>query len=414
MKCILFSVLMVYSSIIYSSELGLSQENIDRFVSRIYLTGMLYGTTDNEMVIHDSDRDDLTSSNNEGFVEIGTLLSYRYHNVAFKGLLNSNDIIDYAFLSITVFNDERYGLRLGRVNRLSGFFGGFGPHSDRMNFLPSGSSPLRFVDTFYRFDGIQWFGSIGKTTTMHWDITFGEPLVGDKTGLFDPTFFAIFSKKEFDVKSNRTTLFTNITVTHDDWQFFVDYISGNISFDALFETTLKYSDIESSSEYDFEFEYSTKVHVPDYEIRVLKTGISKSFDVSEMLITFFEQYGRMPQDNKFTIGGQTLGRKFKPMGASIMWRTYIGYTDLLYLGFSKYKIDLNSETLSQFGVYVPKHGDRQDNWFIGYSKRFTDNLYGIAEVHYNEGTATLSATYQDPSNSSKYWWAYSGSLSLVF
>lgn len=370
----------------------------DKFSYLGYITALAYVTDNNNFIKNRKNNNDTDSENGIILGQAGFLFTYKERDwLTFRYYATTEDWLDFAFVDMAIINEGRYGIRAGRVNRLSGFFTGFGPHTDQMNFLPQGTALERLSDVFFRFDGIQLYGNYQykNALSISIDATIGKQDIETQTDLFDPTFFSIFDKEGFHVEAEELSRLLSVRLEYYSWQVFADYVNSELSFDATFAGVYP-------------------VHIPRYDISTLKLGLGKSFDTSEVLLTFFEQTGRMPHTSHFSLGGVSLGNRFKPMGASILWRGYTEQMDILYTGYSYYRLDLNQENLASVGIDLPKHTDYQHNIFVGYSKRCTQNIHSTIEVHRNIGAATLSATYQDLADSKKHWWVYSLSVSYLF
>ena len=97
-----------------------------------------------------------------------------------------------------------------------------------------------------------------------------------------------------------------------------------------------------------------------------------------------------------------------------MFRYNYDFSTLLYTGYSYYKLDRGSKFLRSLGKKAEEHIDYQHNFFVGITKNVTPNIHVVGELQYNIGTATLSATYQDPLTTKKEWAVPSVSINYVF
>lgn len=378
-----------------------------------------YQSTDNQF---DEDNS-LTGSWKKS--NIGALISYRFtHSFSAKLFTTSLEPFDFGYLQYNVPNNWFLdGIRAGRVNRLSGIFGGFGPHADRMNFLPQSTSPNRIGRTFFRYDGVQFFKMWGfGNHVVQLEYTLGKPIVADNGGIFDPTFYAVFDADQTYVSSDTVQIF-NFNYYYKGFQFFADYVTAKIDFDTVYKAQVDEKflalllEVPPGSIPEGTYPIEEPISIKEYDIYTVKTGIAQAFGDIELIATYFLQVGDMPDNANFSIGPNSLGDVFKPESYTVMSRAFVNDSDMLYLGWTRFVSDFDDQTIALAGIDAPTWVDNGQGWFIGYNhalKQTYPQINIIGEFQHNRGGSYLSASFQDPLTSKRVWNAASISLNMYW
>ncbi len=359
-------------------------------------------TTHNNAYYHDTTQGKLK-------VLAGLKVSYLAdHKVTYTVRLNTEDILDYGFADIRISDFLDSGLRVGRVNKLSGFLGGFGIYADRMNFLPQATSPSRIGRTFFRYDGAQIYLShnTSNTDTLSMDFTIGEPQLDDEVGLFMPTFFATADIEGFELKNTKPVLLTAIRYTSANWQVFFDVVYAEARY------AFNYNNVVPTPFGPFSI--SQRLSTDKFIIANYKMGLAYALGEGEIMLTYFQQTGTVRDLSNFSIQGQSVGGKADPLGVTLMWRQYVDYVDLFYVSLALYKTDYTVEDARAALKVVPDDIDYTYGISVGYSKDLPHNLTLTGQFDVYQGNGIISAKYQNPITSSKYWAVYSASLSYNF
>lgn len=405
---------LLLPSIAFGADIGI--ENLD---VKGYVSLFAYQSSSNQFDEQHSDRGSWKKSS------VGALLSYRItDNISAKLFTTSLEPIDYGFIQYKL--PDNYvldGIRVGRVNRLSGVFGGFGVQADKMNFLPQSTSPNRIGRTFFRFDGIQLFKTWSYGESMvHLEYTAGNPIIDDSGGVFDPTFYAVFDAKNTEVTSDLVHV-VNFNYFYRGFQFFADYITTHIDFDTVYKANVSADFLESllglpaNTIPEGQYPISESVSVTDYKIYTVKTGVAQAFGDIELIATYFLQVGVMSPETDFSIGQNSLGNRFSPEAFTIMSRILTNDNDILYFGITQFKSDFDNTTIASAGVDAPDWVDYGQGAFIGYSylfKKTYPQINTVGEFQHNRGGSYLSATYQDPLTSRRVWNVLSASLNMYW
>lgn len=315
--------------------------------------------------------------------------------------------LDYAFAEylIGTGNYGDYGIRAGRIARLSGLFSGFGPAQDRMNFLPQSTAPNRYGRTFFRYDGIQLFSyhSFGQTD-ISTEISYGKGVVADSGGILETSDYLLLLPNETDIGQNQRPLMINLNLyLGGNHQLFLDYVYTKLSLDSV-------ADISA-----FGQRLQLPVTVNEIVGHVYKIGYGQIWGVYEWLASAW--ITDIQLSDQFGVAGFEFGDAFLTQGYDLVVRYPTGsnWQNQVYGGLTFYRGEQLKDA-HPFSVIqpVPDHTHKGQSLFAGYSHQFGARIIAIGEVHYNQGGAYISATHQHPATTQGDWWLFSGSLSVLF
>lgn len=345
-----------------------------------YVTGLAYSTSANDFNNNDT---------SDGVVDLqaGVLLGLPLpFKTALRWLITNDNLVDYAFLELPSREYRtNYGLRIGRVNRLSGLFSGNGVSYDKMIFLPNGTSPKRLARTLFRFDGAQVFydRSFGISSNFTADFSYGNMVIEDMGGVFDPAFHTIFPAKDTVIDTNKPLWILAMRLQHGNFELFADYVY----IDLRIESTL----------------YGQPVVTEHLPSETAKLGFIYSFGGHELGIEYLWSKGTVPD------GGGLGGIAY---GWTVMARSIVSNGVSAYYGITQFNPDFTNNSIEQVGMTAPDYIDYGKGFFAGINYDATQNWQFTTELQRNTGAAFLSSTYQDVKTIHKDWWV--GSVAVTY
>ena len=368
---------------------------------------------------YQTSRNEFQDKNSDGGVldlDIGGIVTHVFNPYISASVYTTVDnLVDYGFVQVQYpMNNTTVGVRAGRVNVISGLFAGLGPFSDEMNFLPQGTEPDRIGSSIYRVDGVQLFWEITPTLDagFTFEFLYGDPVLNDEKGVFNPAFFAIFEPSSLGIEFNRHSTMFNVNGYYRDLSFVFNYANMDANVQGTYvnmipleditgnpEDTGKYLDVVEESTYD------------NYPSEYWKFGIAYGWDNLELMITHLQQTNRpdysdyLPDDrpSKYVTAGQTYMARYG-------WSIYT----TVYGGYSKMDSEFGNDEITGYYKEAPDWIDDTESVFGGVWHRLLDNVTVIGEAHYVEGGMYLNGRYQDPTVSKKNWMLYSLSVNLIF
>ncbi len=343
---------------------------------------------------------------------------YHTFNQNFSISFNSttNRFVDYGFLQGRIFLDDDFttGLRVGRINIQSGLFGGYGPYSDGMNWPPQGTEPSRVGQAFYRFDGIQWFNefSLGQSSGMVVEFSYGEHVVTSEKGAYEPAFFAIFEGESLAVDYARPAFLFSMNYYVDNFEVFLSYsdLVGKVSGRYVNEVPLGVY-TGRPQDYLILVPIDQTLTSDHYVSRVFKIGMSYGIGAFEHMLTWL----LLVDDPEQTYLGDTaFGERFMSNGWTYQLRYLATPRTIVYGGYTGYKGTFGNKEIDQSFKTAPDYVDEGEGVFFGIRYQATDYLHFIAESHAYKGTVFLNGEYQDPVTAQEYWMLNSVTANFVF
>ena len=344
--------------------------------------------------------------------------------VTFRSYITT-DGLNYGFFELSdSYDTTTLSLRAGRVNRLSTFFSGMGPHADNMNFLPQGTTTNRTGIAIFRFDGIQLaFNTFfWKRHNLSVELSYGKILLDqdDSGGLSGYSVHALFDPTRVKFESLHNDMYVpsiDIRYSYENFQLFADMFIANHTKGNL---VIDYDIDNSILEYQLglppgtlppgttPIEQPVQVGYRDsYENNLMDIGMGYSFDAFEILFMGFQKYSKVGA--KEAVPGT-----FIDYGITLMVRGNIAISTLMYGGFTGYNEDNGQEFLAKSGIVAPDWVGEGRGIFVGASHDFNEQFRIIGEVQFNKGGSFLHAAYQDPLTSKEYWNVISFSAHYFF
>lgn len=348
--------------------------------------------------------------------EIGVLLYHTFNNNFSATLYSTSDFfVDYGFLQGRyTWLDTTIGLRVGRINVSSGLFGGYGPHSDGMNFLPQGTSPSRVGRAFFRFDGVQgYYEQMFKDGSgLILEASYGEHVTDSVQGVYEPAFFAIFDGSTLTANFSRPAFLLNVNYYVGNLEFIVNYsdMLGNLSGHYSNTIPLEFLTGDPADVGQF-VEIDEDIQSDDYPSKLLKVGVAYAVGNFEHAFTYF-RWVDTPEPTY--IGSSSLGDLYVSDGISYILRYAFNYDTIAYTGYTEYTSTFGNEQINIALKSAPDWVDRGQSIMLGVKYQVSDSLQVIAESHFNKGGIYLSGEFQDPVTAVEYWNLHSITASFLF
>lgn len=395
--------LAVNADVVYDVTLGRTSLNG-------YATYLTYMTNRNTF-------EDESSDNGTHKFKAGVVINHTFNEYFRAALYSTTDApFDYGFVegSYAIDGKTAIGARLGRNNIISGPFAGLGPYSDEINFLPQGTEPNRIGTTFYRFDGIQLYLDtyIGDVLDLYVEALYGEQVIDNEKGLFEPAFFAILEEDSLHADHSKPAKLININLYAHDVEFTINYgeVVGNI--EGVYKNTLP-ADLVTGNPalagqvIDVELPYQDD----NYPSRFLKLGLSYNLEDWEFLVIYFSQKDTPVSDPSSPFD---LGTNFVSDGFTYMARHSFNNRTVLYGGYSDFEGSFGNNEVDKALKVAPSWVDTGRSVFTGVRYLPAESISLILEGHYFKGGIFLNGDYQDPVTTHYSWALVSFSASYIF
>jgi hypothetical protein len=294
--------------------------------------------------------------------------------------------IDYAFADIS--NSGNYGVRIGRVNRLSGMFSGDGPYIDNLNYLPDGTHPRRYGKSLYRFDGLQFYA--GKSFTYNdffsVELTYGKPVLDNVAGMFDLSVYNVITPDDLKIDAERPIPYLSVMYQKSGLEVFADYLDARVSITESLRLV------------------PVKNVIRGYKIETVNLGAGYSFDSTEIIFSYLRSSGNWRNvDNKLSESVRSaIGNPIVLHGNSVLIRHYLTPNTSMYAHASNYRSGFNPDRLAETGIPVARDSFFHRQCAVGVSIGHGNWLF-VAGASINSGTANLDAGINNPWTAKRRW-----------